>query len=157
MSKKSIDERLKAHPILQGRIEAILEIVEDSAGEVERADEAAQDRRRARRLRPEARVAHYSELDKQQQQAFKKIIHLIAEAIGDLPTHDRAMDGNRQAGLPPWLERQRTSRTVFLHGERGMGKTTVSLSIIKASRRATEGCATRRGDGMDGKSLRLYR
>jgi hypothetical protein len=40
MSKKSIDERLKAHPILQGRIEAILEIVEDSAGEVERADEA---------------------------------------------------------------------------------------------------------------------
>jgi hypothetical protein len=40
MSKKSIDERLKAHPILQGRIEAILDIVEDSAGEVERADEA---------------------------------------------------------------------------------------------------------------------
>jgi hypothetical protein len=40
MSKKSIDERLKAHPILQGRIKAILEIVEDSAGEVERADEA---------------------------------------------------------------------------------------------------------------------
>jgi hypothetical protein len=36
MSKKSIDERLKAHPILQGRIEAILDIVEDSAGEVER-------------------------------------------------------------------------------------------------------------------------
>jgi hypothetical protein len=26
MSKKSIDERLKAHPILQGRIEAILDI-----------------------------------------------------------------------------------------------------------------------------------
>ena len=40
MSKKSIDERLKAHPILQGRIEAILEIVEDGAGEVGRADEA---------------------------------------------------------------------------------------------------------------------
>jgi hypothetical protein len=40
MSKKSIDERLKAHPILQGRIEAILDIVEDSAGEVARADEA---------------------------------------------------------------------------------------------------------------------
>jgi hypothetical protein len=40
MSKKSTDERLKAHPILQGRIEAILDIVEDSAGEVERADEA---------------------------------------------------------------------------------------------------------------------
>jgi hypothetical protein len=40
MSQKSIDERLKAHPMLQGRIEAILDIVEDSAGEVERADEA---------------------------------------------------------------------------------------------------------------------
>jgi hypothetical protein len=40
MSKKSTDERLKAHPILQGRIEAILDIVEGSAGEVERADEA---------------------------------------------------------------------------------------------------------------------
>jgi hypothetical protein len=40
MSKKSIDERLKAHPMLEGRIEAILDIVEDSAGEEERADEA---------------------------------------------------------------------------------------------------------------------
>jgi hypothetical protein len=40
MSKRSIDERLKTHPMLQGRIEAILEIVEDSAGEVARADEA---------------------------------------------------------------------------------------------------------------------
>jgi hypothetical protein len=40
MSKKSIDERLKVHPLLQGRIEAILDIVEDSAGEVARADEA---------------------------------------------------------------------------------------------------------------------
>jgi hypothetical protein len=29
MSKKSIDERLKAHPILQNRIEAILDIVEE--------------------------------------------------------------------------------------------------------------------------------
>jgi hypothetical protein len=40
MSKKSIDERLKAHPILQGRIEAILDRVQESAGEIERADEA---------------------------------------------------------------------------------------------------------------------
>ena len=40
MSKKSIDERLKGYPILQGRIEAILDIVEDNAGEIERADEA---------------------------------------------------------------------------------------------------------------------
>lgn len=30
MSKKSIDERLKAHPILQNRIEAILDIVSRS-------------------------------------------------------------------------------------------------------------------------------
>ena len=29
MSQKSIDERLKAHPMLQGRIKAILDIVED--------------------------------------------------------------------------------------------------------------------------------
>jgi hypothetical protein len=66
----------------------------------------AQDKRRARRLRPEERAAHYSELDEQQKQAFKKIIQLIAEAIGDLPTRDRAMDSDRQAGLPPcWLGR----------------------------------------------------
>lgn len=99
----------------------------------------AQDERRPRRLRPEARVARYSELDEQQQQAFTKIIQLIAEAIDDLPTRDRAMDGDRQAGLPPWLARPRTSRIVLLDGGRGMGKTTVSLSIIKASRRATKG------------------
>lgn len=99
----------------------------------------AQDKRRARRLRPEERAVHYSKLDEQQKQAFTKIVQLIAEAIGDLSTRDRAMDSDRQAGLPPWLARPRTSRTVLLHGGRGMGKTTVSLSIIKASRRAAEG------------------
>jgi hypothetical protein len=50
MSKKSIDERLKAHPLLEGRIEAILDIVEDSAREVERADEA--ERRMIEEVRP---------------------------------------------------------------------------------------------------------
>lgn len=38
--KRSLEERLKKHPHLRARVEAMLEIVEDAAGNVEKADEA---------------------------------------------------------------------------------------------------------------------
>jgi len=40
--KKSLEERLKAHPDLQKRIETILDIVEDESDDVKTADEAEQ-------------------------------------------------------------------------------------------------------------------
>ena len=38
--KQSLEERLKNHPYLRERFEAMLEIVEVAEGDVERADEA---------------------------------------------------------------------------------------------------------------------
>jgi hypothetical protein len=40
--KKSLEQRLKAHPDLQKRIETILDIVEDASDDVKTADEAEQ-------------------------------------------------------------------------------------------------------------------
>lgn len=38
--KKSLEERLKSHPTLRNRIEHLLNVVEDSSGDVKKADEA---------------------------------------------------------------------------------------------------------------------
>ena len=40
--KRSLEERLKAHPHLKERIEKLLEIVEDASGDIDKADEAEQ-------------------------------------------------------------------------------------------------------------------
>lgn len=40
MSEKKLEERLNAHPQLRERIEALLRVVEDAAGDVDKADEA---------------------------------------------------------------------------------------------------------------------
>ena len=41
-SKRSLEERLEAHPHLRERMEALLGIVEDAAGDLDRADAAEQ-------------------------------------------------------------------------------------------------------------------
>lgn len=40
--KKSLEERLEAHPILKSRIESLLDVVENAAGDLEKADAAEQ-------------------------------------------------------------------------------------------------------------------
>lgn len=40
MHKESLEERLRKHPALRARLEAILDMVEDEAGQFERADDA---------------------------------------------------------------------------------------------------------------------
>ena len=40
MHKESLEERLRKHPALQARIEALLDMVEDESGQLERADDA---------------------------------------------------------------------------------------------------------------------
>lgn len=42
VKKKSIEERLKAHPFLKERIESLINIVENSDGNIEKANEAEQ-------------------------------------------------------------------------------------------------------------------
>jgi hypothetical protein len=38
--KKSLEDRLNAHPLLRDRMEMLLRVVENTAGDVEKADEA---------------------------------------------------------------------------------------------------------------------
>ena len=40
MKKESLEERLRKHPDLQARVEALLDMVEDESGQIERADDA---------------------------------------------------------------------------------------------------------------------
>jgi hypothetical protein len=40
MQKQSLEERLRKHPALRARLEALLDMVEDESGQFERADDA---------------------------------------------------------------------------------------------------------------------
>ena len=40
MQKESLEERLRKHPALRARLEAILDMVDDESGQFERADDA---------------------------------------------------------------------------------------------------------------------
>ena len=40
MPKESLEDRLRKHPALRARLEALLDMVEDESGQFERADEA---------------------------------------------------------------------------------------------------------------------
>ena len=40
MHKESLEDRLRKHPALRARLEAILDMVDDEAGQFERADDA---------------------------------------------------------------------------------------------------------------------
>jgi hypothetical protein len=40
MQKPSLDERLRKHPALHARLEALLDMVDDESGQFERADDA---------------------------------------------------------------------------------------------------------------------
>lgn len=40
MQKESLEERLRKHPALRARLEAILDLVEDESGQFQRADDA---------------------------------------------------------------------------------------------------------------------
>ena len=40
--KKSLEERLEAHPRLRARMESLLSVVENSTGDIERANDAEQ-------------------------------------------------------------------------------------------------------------------
>src|SRR5262245_6091115 len=86
-----------------------------------------------KQLRPEARPAEWGKLDAGQKKAFQRLVELIAEAIGDLPEKQSRV-------VPPGdpytrLSQSKSSRTAFLSGGRGTGKTTVLLSLRRATER----------------------
>src|SRR5262245_46939814 len=87
-------------------------------------------------LRPEARPLDWERLDKSQQTAVEQIVHLMDEAVSQIP-HDRTK-GKESGGTGGSfrLDDDRASRIVLLSGERGTGKTTVLLSIKRLTEKA---------------------
>ena len=78
-------------------------------------------------LRPEARSVDFAELTLQQTDAFERVLRLLRAATIDLPSADEW----RSDPLDPkrnWDE-PRSSRVIFLDGDRGAGKTTVAASV----------------------------
>ena len=75
------------------------------------------------RLRPEANPLDYRQLNSSQSEAFRRIIYMIDEAVRDL--------GSQQTPLGELVEFGRASRSAFLTGDRGLGKSSVLLSLIR--------------------------
>src|SRR5262245_56178293 len=85
-----------------------------------------------RQLRPEARPAPWKDLDGAQQEAFKSLVLMIGEAVEALGSARSNAQG-ADNGPPDWFRDDRSSRTAFLSGSRGTGKTTVLASVIRAA------------------------
>jgi hypothetical protein len=92
-------------------------------------------------LRQEARPLHLQDLDVQQRGALKTIVDMLASAIDGIRKPARDLTGNRErrSGPSSNLDWTRSSRLVFLSGDRGTGKTTVSLSLQSLCQTAREG------------------
>ncbi len=88
-------------------------------------------------LRPEARPIRYEHLAASQQDAFDKVLSLIAEAVDALPRLSSRLDdllkGDLDPRLPMWIDDRKINNIAFLSGERGTGKTSLLLTMIEAS------------------------
>jgi hypothetical protein len=87
-------------------------------------------------LRPEARPLPWRRLNASQQDVFRKILQAMDEARCDLDRADRSTGSDRASTPPPNLlqqtDRFRSSRLIFLSGQRGTGKSTVLISLFDA-------------------------
>jgi hypothetical protein len=82
-------------------------------------------------LRPEARPLEFDELDQQQQDGFRRVVDLLASAASAVRGLEDVRSG--QTGKRgPFIEQDRSSRTVLVSGQRGTGKTTLALSLTEA-------------------------
>jgi hypothetical protein len=92
-------------------------------------------------FRPEAWPARYSTLTEQQKDAVERVVTFVWEAVRSIDGSQRRPSGGSSVPpvrLPSWADRRPKSQTVFLHGYRGMGKTTVLLSAIDACSRGNK-------------------
>ncbi len=80
-------------------------------------------------LRPEACPAGWGRLDRTQREAFVRTLVMIHDAVSELATRGRSA-GRSEPGT--WLSKDRASRSAFISGGRGSGKTTVLASLIEA-------------------------
>ncbi|MCI0628310.1 MAG: hypothetical protein L0387_42775 [Acidobacteria bacterium] len=80
-------------------------------------------------LRQEAKPLLWSALNGAQQEAFNKVVSLLAETVKEID------DQNTKPANTGYGDYRRISRIAYLDGERGTGKTTVFLSIYEECKR----------------------
>ena len=73
-------------------------------------------------LRPEARPYNWESLNHSQQKAFERIVALMINAVQDIDQRDSQSK----------LTQIRSNQTILLTGDRGMGKTSLMLSLMAA-------------------------
>ena len=81
-------------------------------------------------LRPEANSFSWEELNRSQRDAFSKITQLLADATAKVDAVKQETSSRRVAR--PILDEDRCNRTVMLSGDRGMGKTSLLLTLQRA-------------------------
>jgi hypothetical protein len=94
----------------------------------------------AKLLRQEARPLSWDDLDDAQRDALTTIVAMLDGAVEGIrkPARGLAADRGRRTRSDLKLDRTRSSRLVFLSGDRGTGKTTVFLSLQSLCQAALE-------------------
>ncbi|MFP5286411.1 MAG: hypothetical protein ACLGI9_11790, partial [Thermoanaerobaculia bacterium] len=84
-------------------------------------------------LRPEARPLHWSNLNQSQKNAFQRILAALHDACSNVDAEASLLEKTQEEihpSLPETLDPFRSSRLIFLSGQRGTGKSTVLLSLF---------------------------
>jgi hypothetical protein len=82
-------------------------------------------------LRQEAQAFSLEELDLEQLGAASRILEMLDEAAAAIPD-EKAAEAPRSPWLAMRLDRARRSMVAFLDGARGMGKTSILLTLMRA-------------------------
>lgn len=82
-------------------------------------------------LRQEAQAFSLEELDLEQLGAASRILEMLDEAAAAIPD-ERTAEAPRSPRLAMRLDRARRSMVAFLDGARGMGKTSILLTLMRA-------------------------
>ncbi len=82
-------------------------------------------------LRQEAQAFSLEELDVEQLGAALRVLEMLDEAAAAIPD-ERAAEAPRSPRLAMRLDRARRSMVAFLDGARGMGKTSILLTLMRA-------------------------
>ncbi len=79
-------------------------------------------------LRREATPALFTTLNERQRVALQDLARQISDAVKRIPARTEASSKGQSGKLR--LQRERFNNLLFLHGRRGMGKTTVMLTLL---------------------------
>ncbi len=101
-------------------------------------------------LRPEANPVPYWALHQSQLDAVKRITEGLKECVRDISVHSALLrePGRRDPRADLYVDHFRSTRLIFLDGERGTGKSSVYLSLLHLIGPASTGARARMARGL---------